>query len=90
MGFSQRTVISCGGGVVETLEARQLLRGHWPVIHIKRDIVDIQFDLEGRGSGGGGRIPMDTRRPQYAGGEPLESAWARRRPMYEEVSPLSL
>lgn len=70
-------VISLGGGVVETPEARELLlqwmREKGPVVNVIRDIEEIVDYLE-----------SEKTRPSL--GEPLESIYARRRPFYEQCS----
>lgn len=70
-------LISCGGGVVELLKARQVLRSHSPVVHVWRALPDILTDLARTPHSG------DPRRPNY--GESIRSVWQRRREFYEEV-----
>jgi pentafunctional AROM polypeptide len=73
------TVISCGGGVVETSEARNILKSHWPVLHLKRHIDDIVSHLEPEGKDNG-----TERRPNY--GESIRDVWKRRLPMFNATS----
>ena len=40
-----RTIIACGGGIVETPSGRAALRAHWPVVQIVRSISDIEIYL---------------------------------------------
>ncbi len=42
----KRTVISCGGGIVESEGARDALKTHFPVIHVQRDFDDIKAYLD--------------------------------------------
>ena len=70
-------IISLGGGIVETPEARQLML-QWmqtggPVINVIRNIKET-IDYLGR----------DTARPSL--GEPLEEVYARRKPHFEACS----
>lgn len=90
-----KTVIACGGGIVETPAARRALQAHTPVVHVERAIQDIARELgdDGGGSGdadaggqGSGAKSGDGHRPAYADGESLEAAWARRRPWYQRAS----
>ena len=70
-------VISLGGGVVETSEARQLLKEYaverGPVVHLLRPIEDIVEYLG-----------VETARPAY--GEPIEEVFRRREPWFQECS----
>jgi pentafunctional AROM polypeptide len=68
------TVISCGGGIVERRENRELLKTcPFPIIWINRDIDDIEAFLL-----------KDTSRPQFP--EPIRDVFGRRRPWYQECS----
>ncbi|KAG8970050.1 3-dehydroquinate dehydratase (3-dehydroquinase) [Tulasnella sp. 419] len=67
-------IISTGGGIVESSEARTALQ-NWsgPVIHIERDIESIvQY------------LTVETERPPY--GESIEEVFRRRAPWYTEAS----
>jgi pentafunctional AROM polypeptide len=70
-----RTVISLGGGIVETPEARALIKG-WAkkgrVVHVVRAIDEVAKYLG-----------EETARPAY--GEPLEDVWTRRAPWFAEI-----
>ncbi|RKP13395.1 EPSP synthase-domain-containing protein [Piptocephalis cylindrospora] len=67
-------VLVCGGGVVETPEARNTLKTYTgPVVHVCRPIQGIIQYLEGDGT-----------RPQY--GERVADVWARRRDWYESLA----
>eukprot|EP00051_Salpingoeca_urceolata_P000261 m.33341 g.33341 ORF g.33341 m.33341 type:complete len:1512 (-) comp10359_c0_seq2:178-4713(-) len=68
------TVVSCGGGAVESPENRALLReAGLPVVWLRRNIDDIEAFLT-----------SDPTRPAY--GEPIRAVWERRFPWYREVS----
>ncbi|ORZ35725.1 EPSP synthase-domain-containing protein [Catenaria anguillulae PL171] len=67
-----QTVIACGGGVVETPESRNLLKGlegHVAVIHVRRKMEHVLAELE------------SSNRPSL--GEPASKIWERRRAWYE-------
>lgn len=80
----RNAVVSCGGGIVETAEARDIIKKLIKeykddsckgavVINIKRKIEDIFSYLN-----------SDPTRPAY--GEPVEDVWKRREPLYNECS----
>jgi pentafunctional AROM polypeptide len=90
-----RTVIACGGGVIETEAARQALRaaahpvtGGHIVLFLDRDVAAIVKDLgldpaQARlGGTAAAASAADAGRPAYAGGETLAQAWQRRYPLY--------
>ncbi len=70
-------VFACGGGVVETLEARQLLVDYHKsgglVILVQRDIEDVMAYLQ-----------RDTSRPAYV--DDMRGVWLRRKAWYKECS----
>ena len=70
-------IFACGGGIVETSEARQLLvdyhRSGGPVLLINRDINDVLAYLQ-----------VDNTRPAYV--DDMKGVWLRRKPWYEECS----
>ncbi|KAJ3045184.1 3-dehydroquinate dehydratase (3-dehydroquinase) [Rhizophlyctis rosea] len=71
-------VIACGGGIVETESARDVLKGWFEkkngfVIHIKRDIGEVAAYLKD-----------DTTRPMY--GQDMMEVWERRKGWYRECS----
>ncbi|KAL8999429.1 MAG: hypothetical protein Q9169_001743 [Polycauliona sp. 2 TL-2023] len=70
-------ILACGGGIVETPEARQLLisfhKAGGLVILVQRDIEDIMSFLQ-----------IDKTRPAYV--ENMRDVWLRRRPWYLECS----
>ncbi|KAL8746349.1 MAG: hypothetical protein Q9190_001618 [Brigantiaea leucoxantha] len=72
-----RHVISCGGGVVELEEARQILCNYKQagglVILVQRNIEDIMAYLE-----------IDKSRPAYV--DDMKSVWLRRKPWYDNCS----
>ncbi|KAI8916776.1 EPSP synthase-domain-containing protein [Powellomyces hirtus] len=81
--FPTGAVIACGGGIVETPEARRLLK-NWAgletgasrrglVVHVKRDIQDVSAYLS-----------QDKTRPMY--GEDMINVWNRRKAWYRECS----
>ncbi|KAJ3163934.1 3-dehydroquinate dehydratase (3-dehydroquinase) [Geranomyces variabilis] len=77
-------IIACGGGIVETPEARTVLQ-QWAsvhgtsgasrgfVVHVKRDIQDVSAYLA-----------IDKTRPMY--GEDMLAVWNRRKAWYRECS----
>ncbi|KAJ3157602.1 3-dehydroquinate dehydratase (3-dehydroquinase) [Geranomyces michiganensis] len=77
-------IVACGGGIVETPEARTLLQ-QWAsvhgtssvprgfVVHVKRDIQDVSLYLA-----------IDKTRPMY--GEDMLAVWNRRKGWYRECS----
>ncbi|KAJ3289242.1 3-dehydroquinate dehydratase (3-dehydroquinase) [Borealophlyctis nickersoniae] len=80
--FPRGTVVACGGGIVETEEARTVLK-RWAgleggkrsgyVLHIKRDIGEVSSYLQ-----------QDKTRPMY--GEDMTAVWNRRKQWYRECS----
>ena len=60
-------VIACGGGIVETAEARAALKAHWPVVQAVKPIGEIEAYLG-----------ADASRPSL--GEPPRTAYERRKP----------
>ncbi|OLL25762.1 Pentafunctional AROM polypeptide [Neolecta irregularis DAH-3] len=70
-------IISCGGGIVEKPETRQLFSDYNKngglVVHIHRDIEQIVRYLE-----------SDVKRPMY--GEDIRKVWSRRKEWYDECS----
>jgi len=80
----RKTVVACGGGIVETLEARRLLCAHQgPVLHVQRHIEDVLAFLEPASSPT--KVQRtDAGRPSL--GEPADKVWARRKPWYAAVS----
>jgi pentafunctional AROM polypeptide len=74
--FPSRHVISLGGGIVETPEAREILAAYarnCPVVHIARPVDEIVAYLE-----------AETSRPAY--GEPIIDVFKRREPWFAECS----
>lgn len=73
-------VIACGGGIVETPEARQTLKTFIKnggiVISISRDFAEIERYLSGDG--------QHVHRPAW--GEEIRAVWERRKPYFEECS----
>lgn len=67
------TVISCGGGVVETPEIVDALAKYPYVIHVHRAIGDVLAYLD-----------SEKNRPSL--GEPHDSVWQRREPLYQKSS----
>ncbi|TYZ61732.1 hypothetical protein PybrP1_012406 [[Pythium] brassicae (nom. inval.)] len=65
------TVVSCGGGVVETPEIVAALAQYPYVVHVRRAIADVLAYLDSEPS-----------RPSL--GEPHASVWARREPLYQQ------
>ena len=83
-----KTVISCGGGVVESEGAVAFLtslKNTLPVVHIRRDIDAIVAYLEhthqSQAQGEGA-----AHRPSYAGGASVKEVWKRRKPLFDVVS----
>lgn len=71
---TKRSVISCGGGIVESSDAIKLLKDYLGfVIHIRRDLCSIETYLG-----------IDKTRPLY--GDDLKATWLRRKPLYDECS----
>lgn len=71
------TIISCGGGIVESEMARMLLKNYSYVIYIERDLDSIISNLN-----------QDYNRPRINFHEPVEITYRRRLPWYEECSKL--
>ncbi|KAF1326634.1 3-phosphoshikimate 1-carboxyvinyltransferase, partial [Globisporangium splendens] len=67
------TIISCGGGVVETPEIVDALAKYPYVIHVHRAIEDVLAYLD-----------SETNRPSL--GESHDSVWMRRAPLYQKSS----
>ncbi|CAK9029298.1 Pentafunctional AROM polypeptide [Includes: 3-dehydroquinate synthase (DHQS) [Durusdinium trenchii] len=83
-----RTVVSCGGGIVETEPARELLAAYaqdtGPVVFVDRHIDDIAKDLAAKTQAKANELDAaetEARRPQY--GESVEDVYARRLPHFE-------
>ncbi|KAG8830192.1 3-dehydroquinate dehydratase (3-dehydroquinase), partial [Serendipita sp. 399] len=74
---SSKTIISLGGGIVETESAREILKQYGlskgPVVHISRDIRQIVAYLT-----------VETERPAY--GQEIEEVFTRRKPWFDECS----
>jgi pentafunctional AROM polypeptide len=74
---AERTIISLGGGIVETPGARDVLKEYktrrGSIVHISRDIKEIVHYLT-----------EETARPAY--GEDIEAVYDRRRPWFHECS----
>ncbi|KAK6355411.1 3-dehydroquinate dehydratase (3-dehydroquinase) [Orbilia brochopaga] len=70
-------IFACGGGIVETPAARQMLvkyhNGGGIVIHLHRDIAKVMDYLQ-----------IDKTRPAYV--DDMMSVWERRRPWFDECS----
>lgn len=74
--YGRDHVVSCGGGIVETAESRQVLKDHvrsgGKVLHLVRDLDQvIQY------------LNRDKTRPMF--GEDMATVWRRRRSWYREV-----
>ena len=71
---ASKHVISLGGGIVETEEARQMLK-EWdgPVVHVVRDVYEVIKYLS-----------TESSRPAY--GEPIIDVYRRREPWFAECS----
>jgi pentafunctional AROM polypeptide len=74
---AEKTIISLGGGIVETPSARDVLKEYkarrGPIVHISRDIKEIVHYLT-----------EEAERPAY--GEEIEEVYNRRRPWFYECS----
>ena len=74
---AEKTIISLGGGIVETPSARDVLKEYkahrGPIVHISRDIKEIVHYLT-----------EETERPAY--GEEIEEVYNRRTPWFRECS----
>lgn len=89
-------VISCGGGVVETADGREILKRYVSsggvVIHIFRDVDDIAVslskDAESGQTSSSSSISssLSSSRPVYPGGETIHQVYARRKEWYESCS----
>ncbi|EIW69636.1 hypothetical protein TREMEDRAFT_44120 [Tremella mesenterica DSM 1558] len=75
-----KSIISLGGGVVETPEARDILKSHIKrggnVVHVTREVKAIEAFLQELGA--------TTGRPAY--GEPFQDVYKRREPWYRQCS----
>lgn len=75
--ISTNHVFACGGGIVESPEARELLvqyhKSGGPVLLVHRDIQDVMTFLQ-----------KDKTRPAYV--EDMHGVWLRREPWYKECS----
>ena len=61
---TKRTIVACGGGIVETERSRKLLqRERHSTIYIRRHPDDVDSELNGHDEGG------TALRPSYSGGE---------------------
>eukprot|EP00475_Leptophrys_vorax_P003548 TRINITY_DN12100_c0_g1_i3.p1 TRINITY_DN12100_c0_g1~~TRINITY_DN12100_c0_g1_i3.p1 ORF type:complete len:936 (-),score=276.04 TRINITY_DN12100_c0_g1_i3:87-2621(-) len=69
-------IISCGGGVIETLSAVTYLQSRPGVVLLTRDIADIEKIL----------ADSDSISPRARLPEPLSSVWNRRRPLFVKAS----
>ncbi|CAO3594522.1 unnamed protein product [Absidia cylindrospora] len=74
--YGREHIVSCGGGIVETAESRQVLKDHvrsgGKVLHLVRDLDQvIQY------------LNRDKTRPMF--GEDMLTVWTRRRSWYREV-----
>lgn len=74
--YGRGYVISCGGGIIETAESREVLKEHTKtggkVLHLVRDLDQVVRYLN-----------RDKTRPMY--GEDMMNVWRRRRSWYKEV-----
>lgn len=75
----QRTVIACGGGIVELPENRDFLKIQPAVICLERDIEGIVLTIDGS------RRPLIKENPGV-----LYELYRRRKPLYEQVSTVSI
>ncbi|ORX51180.1 Pentafunctional AroM protein, partial [Hesseltinella vesiculosa] len=75
-GYGREYIVSCGGGIVETPESRQVLKDHvrggGKVLHLVRDLKQVISYLN-----------RDKTRPMY--GEDMMTVWRRRKSWYREV-----
>ncbi|EQC28678.1 hypothetical protein SDRG_13554 [Saprolegnia diclina VS20] len=67
------TIISCGGGLVESSAAVAMLQAYPLVVHVERAIADIEAYLA-----------TDAARPAY--GESVLAVWTRRQPLFTAAS----
>ncbi|KAA0151314.1 hypothetical protein FNF31_06850 [Cafeteria roenbergensis] len=89
-------VISCGGGIVETEPARELLAaagapvtGGHVVLFLDRDAAAIADDLDvplGEAPAPPATGSTDSLRPAYGGGESFAAVWRRRYPLFEQCA----
>lgn len=74
--YNREYVISCGGGIIETAESREILKEHTKrggkVLHLVRDLDQVVRYLN-----------RDKTRPMF--GEDMMNVWRRRRSWYKEV-----
>ncbi|KAI9272372.1 EPSP synthase-domain-containing protein [Helicostylum pulchrum] len=74
--YGREYVISCGGGIIETAESRDILKEHTKrggkVLHLVRDLDQVVRYLN-----------RDKTRPMF--GEDMMNVWRRRRSWYKEV-----
>ena len=68
--YPTKTVVSCGGGIVETETNIVQLKKHKQVVHLCRPMEDVVAFLGG-----------DRSRPSF--GQDIGQVWERRRPLYE-------
>jgi len=68
-----RTVVACGGGIVETPEAHAILKDHHPVVHIRKPLKDVERALA--------EATSRAKLPEYP-----EAIWQRREPLYQSCS----
>ncbi|CAI5715166.1 unnamed protein product [Peronospora destructor] len=69
------TIVSCGGGVVESPEIVDALEKHPYVVHVRRDIKDVLSYLDSS---------EESHRPSL--GDSHANVWARREPLYQRGS----
>ncbi|RMX68968.1 hypothetical protein KXD40_003448 [Peronospora effusa] len=69
------TIISCGGGVVESPEIVDALEKYLYVVHVRRDIKDVLSYLDSS---------EESHRPSL--GDSHANVWARREPLYQRSS----
>ena len=94
--FRHGYLISCGGGVVETEEGREILKnyvkGGGAVIEIRRDIDDISVSLgepaswENASNSAVENTSSDSLRPSYPGGATARDVYTRRKVWYATCS----
>ena len=80
----QKTVISCGGGIVESPKARKRLQSHWPVIHLNRAISDVLRYLEGAAMGGKSEDKGNNGTSHESSADAVVGGGTERRPNYGE------
>mmetsp|Transcript_60661 Transcript_60661/g.112526 ORF Transcript_60661/g.112526 Transcript_60661/m.112526 type:complete len:425 (-) Transcript_60661:68-1342(-) len=69
----QDTVVACGGGIVETQAAVEVLESWYPVVHVQKPLVDVEKALS-----------SDSNRAKLP--EPLSVVFERRAPLYRRCS----